>query len=109
MSHAAPRNFIPGQRLPLEASVTSATSRIVSLGIHYRHVNQAENYSAADMDGVADRFSFAIPATYTESPFHLQYFFAWKDADGNAGLLPGIEPDAPRQPYYVVAPQRRRL
>ena len=108
-NHAAPKNFTPGQPLALEASVTAATSRIISLRIHYRHVNQAESYSAADMDGGADRFSFAIPASYTESPFHLQYFFEWKDMAGNAGLLPGIEPDTPRQPYYVVAPQQRRF
>jgi len=100
-SHAAPSHFVPGDSVRLDVAIGQPSPSTVTL--HYRHVNQAENYvvdSATPRDG---RCTFTIPAQYTSSPFDLQYFFTWNGQNGDAGMSPGLDLQNPRQPYYVVS------
>ena len=101
-NHAAPANFMPGQPLPLELRIDAPSAEV---RLHYRHVDQAEEYAVEKMTSRGGVYAFTVPGSYTSSPFDLQYFFAWNDQAGNGGLLPGFDPQSPRQPYYVC---RRR-
>ncbi len=97
--HTPPASFKSGEPLELELQ---AESPALQLRIHYRHVDQAESYSVASMTARGSNHHFSLPAGYTASPFALQYFFQWNDGEGNAGLLPGFDPNVPQQPYYIV-------
>ena len=97
-SHTAPANFAPGEPLRVDLQIDGPSS----VSLHYRHVDQAESYAVMNATPRNGRCTFTVPATYTSSPFDLQYFFTWNDAKGNAGLLPGFDLEKPQQPYYVV-------
>ena len=99
-SHTAPANFAPGAPLHLELKIDHPP--LSAITIHYRHVDQAESYAVDTAQSSKGNCAFTIPAQYTSSPFDLQYFFTWNDANGDAGLLPGLDLEKPQQPYYVV-------
>jgi hypothetical protein len=43
-----------------------------------------------------------IPASYTESPYPLQYYFELQESADKATLYPGFAADLANQPYFVV-------
>src|SRR5690349_20030054 len=53
--------------------------RPVSIRLHYRHVNQAEQYRVAEMEAGAGHYRAVISVDYTESPCPLEYFFKLHD------------------------------
>ena len=66
--------------------------------LFYRHVDQAERWENAQMvSGKA-----IIPASYTNSPFPLQYYFEVQHGSATPEIQPGLTPELNRQPYYVV-------
>ena len=74
--------------------------------LHYRHVNQAAPWQSLEMtlDG-ADHHA-ELPATYTDSPYPLQYYFEVHPAEGRPWLYPGLDADLSNQPYFVVSHSR---
>ena len=74
----------------------------MTIRLHYRHVNQAEDYQSQVMTQQGRRYRAVIPAEYTQSPYGLQYYFQVQTQEA-AWLLPGLDPNAPVQPYYFVA------
>ena len=48
------------------------------------------------------RYAAAIPATYTDSQFPLQYYFEVRQGPESATLYPGLGADLTNQPYFVV-------
>jgi hypothetical protein len=58
------------------------------------------------MDADGNRFVASIPGSDTDTPFAMQYFFAIRDADGDAWLHPGLGPELSDQPFYVVLASR---
>ncbi len=99
--HTPPARFRPGQPLSLELSLEKG-SKAVSARLYYRHVNQAERYETAKMESRENRYLAAIPATYTDSPYPLQYYFELKEGADRAWLYPGFVADRTNQPYFVV-------
>jgi hypothetical protein len=69
--------------------------------LHYRHVNQAERWRSTAMHRNGDGFAAEIPADYTESDFHLQYFVSLT-RQGQAVLVPGLEGNLANEPYVTV-------
>ena len=69
--------------------------------LHYRHVNQAERWRSTAMHRNGDGFAAEIPADYTESEFHLQYFVSLT-RQGQAVLVPGLEGNLANEPYVTV-------
>jgi hypothetical protein len=69
---------------------------------YYRHVNQGEHFEAAEMAARGGTHEFAIPASYTESPYPLQYYFRLIESPSRAHLFPGLGPDLTTPPYFVV-------
>jgi len=96
-THTAPQQFSPGSRLVL--SLTAAAD--VSALLHYRHVNQAARWQSMPMIRSGQGFTAAIPASYTDSPFPLQYYFELS-RPGAAWLYPAFNASLSNQPYYAV-------
>lgn len=101
--HEPARTFQPGQ--PLTIDLSPRDSRLVSVRLHFRHVNQGELFQDQEMETRPSGYRAAIPAEYTNSPFPLLYFFEMKTADA-AWIHPGLGPDLCNQPYYVVRQAR---
>jgi hypothetical protein len=101
-NHSAPREFRPGESLPLDFVLEQAEGGSpMVIRLHYRHVNQAEDYETQDMVQQGKRYRAVIPAGYTQSLYGLQYYFQLQTREA-AWLLPEFDPNAPAQPYYFV-------
>ena len=87
--HQPPGHFVPGTplRLSLRVELPAAPSLV---RVHYRHVNQAERYQVAQMHLRGGWPSWpSFPASYTDSPFPLQYYFELKKSRARLGCSPG--------------------
>ncbi len=100
--HERPAPFRLGQ--PVQIALSPARAQGVSVRLYYRHVNQAERWVAVPMENRDGRFQADIPASYTESPYPLEYYFELKDDAGRAWLHPGFAAGPNGQPYFVIRP-----
>lgn len=98
MRHRPPERFRHGQPVKLTLSGPVLTSA----SLYYRHVNHAERWQCIAMSHSGDAYIAAIPSTYTDSPYPLQYYFELKSAPDRSWLYPGFPPDLAGQPYYVI-------
>lgn len=98
--HTPAAQFVRGKPLVVELAVP--TGKAAGVRIHYRYVNQAERYVVEEMRAEESRYRATIPATYTESPYPLQYFFTVHEGPDAAWLYPGFRADLSNQPYFVV-------
>jgi hypothetical protein len=105
--HEPAHSFQPGEPLAVEAVLESNNSSLMQIRLHYRHVNQAENYQVADMEPNGKQYRATIPAAYTQSPFPLQYYFELRAGQDHAWYEPDLGPQFDRQPYYVARQARR--
>ena len=71
--------------------------------LHYRHINQAERWRSTAMHRNGDGFAAEIPADYTQSDFHLQYFVSLSRGRAQAVLVPGLEDNLANEPYVTRA------
>ena len=69
--------------------------------LHYRHVNQAERWRSTAMRRTATASPRTIPADYTHSDFHLQYFVSLT-RQGQPVLVPGLEGNLANEPYVTA-------
>jgi hypothetical protein len=102
--HEVPEKFYPGKTLEIKLNAVSPQIKTVKL--HYRHVNHADAYNIEPMSKVKDSWRFTIPANFTDSKYHLKYFFEINDSDGNAWIYPGFDDDLANQPYFHVMRDR---
>ena len=98
--HTPPDSFRPGAPVTIEVAVQEADDG--SIRLHYRHVNQAEEYIVVDMQKRDGRYRTTIPTEYTDSPYPLQYFLEFRDAQGRAWMYPSLNATLSNQPYYVI-------
>jgi hypothetical protein len=97
-SHTPPQIFSPGSALTLVLATDASTT---GAKLYYRHVNQADSWQSVAMVASGAGFQATIPATYTQTVYPLQYYFAL--AKGGAGALhPGFDSTLANQPYFVV-------
>ncbi|HEV2485944.1 MAG TPA: hypothetical protein VGT08_10455 [Terracidiphilus sp.] len=99
VKHAAPARFARGNALSL---TLSAHADITSAILHYRHVDQVDNYATVAMERQGEGFGASIPAEYTQTEFPLEYYFEVQMADGKTALHPGFTQELTNQPYFVV-------
>ena len=102
--HEVPEKFYPGKTL--EIKLTSDSPQIETVKLHYRHVNHADAYTIEPMSKERDNWSFTIPGNFTDSRYHIKYFFEINDSDGNAWIYPGFDDDLANQPYFHVMRDR---
>lgn len=102
--HEPATKFRPGTALPLElrAKEVTAPADKASARLHYRLVNQAEEYQVAEMQERGGSYHAEIPGAYTQPPYALQYFFEIHNNPNQAFLFPGFDPNIPAQPYFLV-------
>jgi hypothetical protein len=97
--HTPPVTFAPNQSVELTIAVREG---LTSAKLWYRHVNQAERWVSVAMTGAVDGWHTTIPATYTTSPYPLQYYFEFRAAPTQGWLYPGLNEDLLNQPYVVL-------
>lgn len=103
-THTVAGAFKPGEPLPLAIDATSAqTPHDLAVTLWYRRVNQAERWSSGPMQRAQNRFTSAIPADCTSSPFPLQYYFELRTAGASPSLFPAFNQELSNQPYYVLS------
>src|SRR5215469_8354504 len=102
--HSPASAFRPGTPLLIELRINQATAlhHALSARLHYRNLNQAEEYQVREMEESEGVYRLEIPGAYTQSPFSLQYFFEVHHGPNQAWLLPGFDPNRPAQPYFAV-------
>jgi hypothetical protein len=102
--HTPPASFRPGDAVAIELAPGKVDDRDrpASVRLHYRRVNQSENFRVEEMHARDERWRAVVPADYTRSPFPLQYYFEFHTGSGQSGLFPGFEPNLCNQPYFVV-------
>lgn len=98
-SHVPPTQYKRGQAVNIELSLQKQPGTV---HLYYRHVNQAERYSVMPMEAHDRQFRATIPASYTDSPYPLEYYFEIKETPEKAWLHPGFSPELTNQPYFVV-------
>src|SRR5206468_1547693 len=87
--HKAPARFRPKDAMALEIAVEGTTPEGVKLSgarLYYRHVNHAERWQSAEMQPDGSAFHGTIPASYTASPYPMQYYFELKSGPKQAWL-----------------------
>lgn len=99
VQHTPPASFTRGSAVELLAAVREGLTKAT---LWYRHVNAAERWTGAEMTSTADGWRAEIPATYTDSPYPLQYYFEFRAAPERAWLWPGFDDKLLNQPYVVV-------
>jgi hypothetical protein len=97
--HDPPANFKPGT--PLALTILIVDEDITAARLHYRHVNQAEEWQVVDATPATGGHTATIPAGYTNAPFPLQYYFELRGSE-RADLFPGLADNLANQPYIVM-------
>ena len=98
-SHTPPARFTAGAPLEIQFSVARRTDWIK---LHYRHVNQAEDYQVEQLSSSDNGYRALIPAAYTQTKFPLEYMFEVKAEGTDPILFPGFNAELTNQPYFVV-------
>lgn len=102
-SHTPAKSFRAGEPLPISLGIRGAAAGTsIAVTLHYRHVNQAEDWQTLATERQGETYDATIAAAYTESPFALQYYFALRRGANEAWLYPALGGDLTQQPYYVV-------
>jgi hypothetical protein len=103
--HTPPDSFNPGQplALTLRLSGASATVSPSAARLYYRHVNQGERWRSAEMQGENGGYNAAIPGDYTQSPYPLEYYFAFEHQNHSSSLFPAFNATLSNQPYFAVS------
>jgi len=73
-----------------------------SAKLFYRHVYQAEEWNVIAMSKMGNQFTASIPASYTQTDFPMQYYFALKKGENSVVLFPGFDANLANQPYFDV-------
>ena len=100
-----PGHFIRNAPLDLSLAVPKEL-RLVAAHLHYRHVDQAEDYQVMPLEPRAGEYRASIPGSYTASSYPLQYFFELQLQEHGTQLYPGFDSERIHQPYFVVAANR---
>lgn len=98
-SHTSPAEFRRAQNLELSIRPEKAP---LSVDLYYRHVDQAERFEKVAMRLTNQTFSAAIPASYTDTQFPLEYYFEIRESPSRAAVYPGLSAQLTQQPYFVV-------
>jgi hypothetical protein len=100
VDHRPPVGATRGE--PLDLTVTGAAERV---RLHYRHLNQGEDWQHADLRATGGTHTGSVPGDYTDSPYPIAYYFtAWQAGGAVASLAPGLGPDLAGRPYHIVTP-----
>lgn len=86
---------------PVTVRMRRPAGEDVAAVLHYRHVNQAERWQTLPMAANGSDLVASIPGSYTDSPFHLQFYVSTA-GKGGISIAPGLDSDLANEPYAVV-------
>lgn len=97
--------YTPGK--PVDINIEVQTTVPTELNLHYRHMNQAEEYRTTPMRPVdgSSHYHASIPADYVDGEFPILYWFQVTAENAQPALLPGLDESLLNRPYYLI--QRR--
>lgn len=100
----APPAAKPGNDFAVAVKV-AAPAGVKSLRLRYRHLNQKEDYQAADMSLVpaTGQYVASIPAAFIDPHWDLMYYVEIIDKNGQGRIYPDLDVQTP---YIVVGVQR---
>jgi hypothetical protein len=102
-----PPSFRHGSDLPIEVEVVGpGSSRVVSIRLRYRPMDQSREYEETVMRRDGDHFAAIIPSESTSAPYPLAYAFLVTEAQGAVWRHPGLGEDLSRCPYFVAEGKR---
>jgi len=93
-----PAEFKPGDAVTVTLESAGSYQKAM---LHYRHVNQAERWSSLAMAGSDGKYTGTIPADYTDTNFHLQ-FYVTALGENSVVVIPGLAPDLSNEPYHTI-------
>ncbi|HIZ37236.1 MAG TPA: hypothetical protein H9815_15785 [Candidatus Ruania gallistercoris] len=94
-----PGTFEPGS--PIAVRVTLAGDVDCRVDLHYRHLNQAEQWVSMGMSARGHHHEATIPEPFTRTDYSIQLYFTVRDAQGEAWIVPGLD-TLTSQPYLVL-------
>ena len=102
--HEPPAQFRRGESVSLTIGIDGPV-HVAAATLLYRRVNQAERFQSMVMESDSGRLRAQIAASYSDSPYPLQYYFELQLSPTSVVLYPGFTSDLTNQPYYVVRQQ----
>jgi hypothetical protein len=93
----AAERFTRGKPLSVQLTAAEGDEHV----LHYRHVNQGERWQSMPMQVAGGRAAADIPAGYTDSPFHLQFYVS-SVRGGETTLAPGFVDTLSNMPYCLA-------
>jgi hypothetical protein len=100
-NHIPPKSFERGQGVQISLSIQDIPSDY-QVYLKYRHANQADSYQAIKMVRDVELFTADIPASYTDSPYPLIYFFEFENDEKQKRICPGFDKNLSNQPYFSI-------
>jgi hypothetical protein len=98
----SPEQFQKGDPVTITLSSVSPAQTEVKIHLKYRRANHSESYQSIEMISRDGKYTADIPASYTDSPYPLIYFFEIEEHHNRAWMYPGFEKNLSNQPYYVI-------
>ncbi len=102
VAHASPLVFRRGAAVPLALTPVETKTPPATAKLFYRHTDQSAVWNTLALTPDGAGFQAEIPASYTDSPFALTYYFELRDAAGRATLFPGFNSVLANTPYFVL-------
>jgi hypothetical protein len=103
--HTPAAEFDPGK--PLEVNLSFARADGQRVNLIYRQADQSQRWRTVEMQAKDREYRGAVPASYTDSPYPMLYYFEVHGPAGSA-IYPGFDADLSNQPYFVVRGGRRK-
>ncbi|MCM3689696.1 hypothetical protein [Neobacillus niacini] len=100
-NHIPPKSFERGQSVQISLNIQDIPSDY-QVYLNYRHANQAESYQSIKTVRDADLFTADIPASYTDSPYPIIYFFEFENDEKQKRTCPGFDKNLSNQPYFSI-------
>ncbi|MGE0006746.1 MAG: hypothetical protein AB7S92_14270 [Parvibaculaceae bacterium] len=97
--HVPQDRFVRGEAM--EISIAPFGAGRHSVGLHYRHVNQSEQWQSAGMKWCGGEYTAFIPGEYTSSPYPIMYYFEIS-GDGVSNFYPGMVENLSNTPYFLA-------
>lgn len=94
-----PESFEPGSVIPVRVTLAGDVDCRVEL--HYRHLNQAEQWLTLAMSARGHHHEATIPEPFTRTDYAIQVYFTVRDSQGDAWIVPGLE-TLTSHPYLVL-------
>ncbi|MEM5471797.1 hypothetical protein WNZ14_08660 [Hoeflea sp. AS60] len=101
--HSPPDSFVRGEAIVLACIPLGASRRAINL--HYRHVNQSEEWQVAEMTWRNGEYLGEIPKEYTDSHYSIMYYFEITE-NRISYYFPGIIDDLSNTPYFVISTEK---